>query len=74
MKLKICENLDLGLCRKIHILDLEVVLMDRYFSFNLSKYCNKIDAIDSCLDNIKICNLLKNEFEFKNIKFYHKKI
>ena len=69
-KIKIvCKNLQSHLKRKLRILD--VGCAQGYLSFNLSKYCKTIDAVDGCLQNINLCNLIKREFNFKNIKFYH---
>jgi tRNA A-37 threonylcarbamoyl transferase component Bud32 len=50
---------------------LDVGCAQGYLSFNLSKYCITIDAVDGCLQNIELCNLIKREFNLNNIKFHH---
>jgi O-antigen chain-terminating methyltransferase len=65
----VCENLQSHLKRKLRILD--VGCAQGYLSFNLSKYCITIDAVDGCLQNIELCNLIKREFNLNNIKFHH---
>ena len=65
----VCKNSQSHLKRKLRILD--VGCAQGYLSFNLSKYCKTIDAVDGCLQNINLCNLINRKFNLNNIKFYH---
>jgi len=64
---EICSKLQTKLNRKLNILD--VGCAQGFFSFNLAKYCKKVDAIDINQENINLCNILQKSNKIDNISF-----
>ena len=67
---EICSKLQTKLNRKLNILDVGHISGEEgFFSFNLAKYCKKIDAIDINQENINLCNVLQKSNKIDNISF-----